>query len=220
MIARLVYLLMPVSVVLAFAWAPPAEGLGETSRILYFHVPLAWVSVLAFLVAGISAVLYLYGGGRFAHLEEKSHNSAGIGMAFTLLATVTGSIWAKMSWGSFWNWDPRETSIMILLLLYVAYFSLRSALGAHPSRGKIASAYLIFAMAAVPFFVFIVPRIYPSLHPDPIINAERRIHLDERMRITLLLSIASFTLLYYYILQLKNRISAMSRRIEERHYEE
>ena len=220
-ILNIVYILMPVSIFLAFLWAPPAEVLGESSRILYFHVPLAWVSTLAFIFSGIASILYLYDKEKkFSLLEEKAYNSASLGMLFTILTIITGSIWAKINWGVYWNWDPRETSIIILLLIYVAYFSLRAALANNPNKGRIVSVYLIFTMAVAPFFIFVIPRIYPSLHPDPIINPERKMNLDNAMLTTLLFSLSSFTILYCYFLSLSNRLSQLSNKIEEKYHEE
>ena len=209
-----IYILMPATIVMAFLWAPPAELLGDSSRIMYFHVPLAWVSVLAFIVSGIFSIVYLADKKRrFSGLDEKSYNSAVIGLVFTVLTVITGSIWAKISWGVFWNWDPRETSIIIVLIIYIAYFSLQGALAGNQNRGKIGSSYLVLAMITLPFFAFLVPRIYPSLHPDPIINANRKVYLDSSMRVTLLVAILSFSLLYGYILTLMNRIANLKKRI-------
>src|SRR4030042_5795245 len=180
-----VYVRMPVTIVMAFLWAPPAEMLGDYSRIIYFHVPLAWVSVLAFVVSGILSVIFLLDKkNRFSGLDGKSFNSAAIGLAFTVCTVMTGSIWAKLSWGSFWHWDPRETSIVFILLIYIAYFCLQAALAGKSSRGKIGSSYLIVAMATLPFFVFLIPRIVWSLHPETIINVNRTIYMDDQMGLT------------------------------------
>ena len=212
---------MPITISLAYLWAPPAEILGESSRILYFHVPLAWVSTLAFLVSGIASIIFLYDREKkFILIEEKAYNSARLGMLFTILTIITGSIWSKISWGAYWNWDPRQTSIVILLLIYIAYFSLRSALADNPNKGRLASSFLIFAMITVPFFVFIIPRLYPSLHPDPIINPDEKIHLDEKMQITLLVSLVSFTLVYLYLFSIQNRLSKIMLKTEEKYHEE
>ena len=218
---KLVYIFMPISIILAFLWAPPAKILGESSRILYFHVPLAWVSTLAFIVSGIISIIYLYDREkRFSLMEERAHNSASLGMIFTILTIITGSIWSKMSWGAYWNWDPRQSSIVILLLIYLAYFSLRSALTNNPNKGRLTSSFLIFAMVTVPFFIFIIPRIYPSLHPDPIINPDEKINLDTKMQITLLISLISFTFFYLYSFSLQNRLSRIKLKIEEKYNEE
>jgi heme exporter protein C len=216
-IFKLVYILMPVSIYMAFFYAPRAEILGESSRILYFHVPLAMVSALAFMVSGIASIMHLYDKKhRSSIMEDKAYNSAVIGFLFAVMTTITGSIWSKISWGDYWNWDPRQTSIVMLLLIYIAYFSLRSALTGNANKGRIASVYLIFAMAVAPFFFFVIPRIFPSLHPDTIINSQRKVLLDDKMKITLLMSLISYTLLYFYIFNLRNRISVIEQKIEDR----
>lgn len=220
-ILSLVHILMPLAVIMAFLWAPPAKILGEASRIIYFHVPCAWVSTLAFFFSGAASIVYLSDRKRrFKHLEDRAFNSACIGMVFTVLTVITGSIWAKISWGSYWNWDPRETSIVILLLIYIAYFSLRSALMNNPNRARLASSYLIFAMATVPFLTFVIPRVYASLHPDPIINPQKQINLDAGMRATLLFTTVSFTLLYFYLLSMANRLTKIFYRVEEKYHDE
>ncbi len=209
---------MPVSIILAFLYAPSAEILGHTSRILYFHVPCAWVSVLAFIVSGIYAIIFLLDKNKKIHFpEEKAYNSARIGMLFTILTVITGSLWAKLTWGSFWNWDPRETSIVILLLIYTSYFSLRSSVIEEDKRAGISSVYLILAMFTVPFFIFIIPRLYPSLHPDPILNADRKIHLDYKMKTAFIVSVIAFTFLYAYLFNISNRLSAVIKKIEEKY---
>jgi heme exporter protein C len=217
---NLFYVLMPVSIYMALMWAPPADILGNAGRILYFHVPLAWVSTLAFIISGIFSIIYLFDKKKkFNLVEHKAYNSASIGMIFMILAIITGSIWSRISWGVYWNWDPRQTSIIIFLLIYVAYFSLEAALADNPARGKLTSSYLVISMAAVPFLIFIIPRAFASLHPDTILNSEYKIKLDDRMKITLLISSISFTFLFFYLLSVVNRISGIAHRIKEKHYE-
>jgi len=198
---------MPISICLSLLWAPPANILGEASRILYFHVPVAWVSFLAFVIAGIHSSFLLVKKTDIKYRESMAYNSAAIGMVFTVLTVLTGAIWAKISWGQFWNWDPRETSIVILMLIYIAYFSLFSALKSNPNRWGISSVYLVISMLIVTFLIFIVPRVYPSLHPDTIINQEKKIHLEGSMRITLFFSVVTFTILYGYIYKIANKVS-------------
>lgn len=218
-IYRLVFIFMPVVIYMSFMWAPPAAILGDASRIIYFHVPVAWVSVLAFIVAGVQSIILLASDKSRRAREYMAYNSAYAGMVFTVLTVITGSIWAKTSWGSYWNWDPRETSIVVLMLVYTAYLSLHSSLKGNPNRGGISSVYLIIAMITMPFLVFIIPRIYPSLHPDTIINQEKKIHLEGAMRITLFVSIVTFTLLYGYIYRIMNRITGLEIKAEEKHYD-
>ena len=218
-IYRLDFIFMPVVIYMSFMWAPPAAILGDASRIIYFHVPVAWVSVAAFIVAGLNSIILLLSKNGAAEREYMAYNSAVAGMVFTILTVITGSIWAKISWGSYWNWDPRETSIVVLMLIYIAYLSLYSALKENPNRGRISAVYLIIAMITMPFLVFIIPRIYPSLHPDTIINQEKKIHLEAAMRVTLFTSIITFTLLYGYIYRIMNRITCLEIKAEEKHYD-
>ncbi len=182
----------------AFIWAPVDPVLQEFTRILYFHVPTAWITVLAFLIGAIYSVLYLR--KRKLIYDYSAEAASHLGFIFCILATVTGSIWAKMSWGSFWNWDPRETSIFILLLVYAAYFALRSAIEQPERKAALASVYSLFAFITVPFFVFIIPRVYTGLHPDPIINQDAQVHLGGRQRIVFFSSMIGFTGLFFWML--------------------
>lgn len=212
----LIFIVMPGVFLRSLLWTPTAEFLGESSRILYFHVPVAWISVISFIAAGYHSIMILITEKGRDEREFKAYNAAYIGIIFTILTVITGSIWAKISWGSYWNWDPRETSIVILMLIYISYFSLYSALKDNVNRMGISSVYLIIAMITMPFFVFIIPRIYPSLHPDTLINADKKIHLEAAMRLTLFTSIGVFTLFYGYIYNLMNRISSLELTLQEK----
>ncbi len=212
---KTVFILMPVSVYMSMIYTSPANMLGESSRILYFHVPIAWVSVFAFLTAGAASFIYLFSNKKNMINHIAAYNSAYLGIIFTILTLISGSIWSKISWGSYWNWDPRQTSMLVLLMIYAAYFALNASLEEKDGKEKISCSYLIFGAVSMPFFVFIIPRIYPSLHPDPVINAEYKINLEADMKATLILSTASFTILYLYILNLMNRLKKIEVHMEE-----
>jgi len=196
---------------------PYIPALGDKARVLYFHVPMSWISVLAFFMSMWYSIRYLK--TRNPDYDIKSFSSAGLGFLFCILATATGSLWAKFNWGSFWNWDPRQTSIFILLMIYGAYFALRSAIDSDEQRAKLSSVYSIIAAVTVPFFVFIMPRLVETLHPDPIINSQGKISMDTTMLVIFLTSLFSFTLLYVWMLNLKVRIERLNlnykRRIAE-----
>lgn len=180
-------------------------ALGDRARVLFFHVPTAWITVLAFLISMVYSIGYLR--KRDILYDYKAAGAASLGLIFCILATVTGSIWAKFNWGSFWNWDPRETSIFMLLLIYGAYFALRSAIESEESRAKLSSVYSILSFITVPFFIFILPRIVESLHPDPIVNTEGKIKMDTGMLILFLSSLAGYTALFFWMLNLKIRLA-------------
>jgi heme exporter protein C len=203
----LVNILMPAAIFVIFRLTPPDDTLGESSRLLFIHVPLAICAVISFLLSGYNSVRYLMTGENLFSI--RSHTAVRLGILFVLLTTVTGAVWAKIAWGSWWNWDPRESSILFLLLVYIAYFALHSSLGGRAESGKLCASYLIFAAVIMPFFVFIIPRINPSLHPQTIINAEKGIHLTTAMRLTLVLSSAAFISLFVLLYWLEIRITRL-----------
>ncbi|MEW6524668.1 MAG: cytochrome c biogenesis protein CcsA [Bacillota bacterium] len=201
-----------LSIAGAFVYAPPAMGLGDLARIIFFHVPLAWVGVLAYLVAMVNGVRYLKTAR--PEYDHKAAFNAEIGLVFTLLATVTGAIFARHTWGMYWNWDPRQVSIFVLLLIYGAYFALRSSVENPQRRARLSAVYISLAFITVPFLVFIIPRLYPTLHPDPILNAERRINMEGRMLQVFLAFLAGFTGLYAWIAQLESRVLRLRARFK------
>ena len=186
---------------------PVVPGLEEKARILFFHVPTAWLSVVAFLSSMVYGIRYL----RKNDLDDdiKSAAAAGLGFTFCALATATGAIWARFSWGTFWNWDPRQTSIFILLLIYGAYFALRSAIEVEEKRAALSAVYAVIAAVTMPFFMFIMPRILSSLHPEPLINAQGKIHMNATMLSVFLGSLAGFTGLYFWMWGLSVRVQRL-----------
>jgi heme exporter protein C len=192
---------------------PIIPALEEKARIMFFHVPTAWLSALAFVMSMVYGIQYL----RRRRIEDdiKSSAAAGLGFLFCFLATATGAIWAKFSWGTFWNWDPRQTSIFVLLLIYGAYFALRSAIEVEEKRATLAAVYSIIAAVTMPFFMFIMPRILASLHPEPILNTQGKLHMNTTMLIVFISSLAGFTGLYYWMwrLQVRAQTFAMNRNI-------
>lgn len=187
---------------------PYMPALKDTARVLYFHVPMSWIGVVAFFMAMVYSIKYLRSSDIMNDIKASS--AAQMGFIFCILATVTGSVWAKFTWGSFWNWDPRQTSIFILLLIYGAYFALRSAIDSPDRRARLSSVYAIIAFVTVPFFVFIMPRIVESLHPDPIVNSSGKIHMDGKMLAIFLTSLFTFTLLFFWMYNLKVRMEKLS----------
>lgn len=183
---------------------PIIPGLEDKARIVFFHVPTAWVSVIAFLSALYYGIKYLR--TKDFLFDVKSSTSASLGFLFCVLATITGAIWAKFSWGTYWNWDPRQTSIFILLLIYGAYFALRSSVENEEKKATLSAVYSIIAGLTVPFFVFIMPRIVSSLHPDPIINPQAKINMNSTMFVISIMSLIGFTGIYVWMFKLKTKL--------------
>jgi heme exporter protein C len=208
----LLFIWIAAAMVLGFTWAPLVPYLEETTRVLYFHVPAAWVTVLALGWSMLHSMLYLR-TRRMAH-DDQAAGAAELGILFCITATISGSLWARAQWGSYWNWDPRETTIFFLLLIYGAYLAIRGAIDEPERRARLAAIYSVVAFVAVPFLVFVVPRIYSSLHPTPIIAAagESRGGMDWRIRVVFLSMLAGFTALFFWVLSLRVRLGRLERR--------
>jgi len=180
---------------------PLIPGLEENAKIIFFHVPTAWLTVIAFLMSTIYSFKYL----KNKNLDDdaKSYTAAQLGIIFCILATVTGSIWSKFAWGAYWSWDPRQTSIFALLLIYGAWFALRSSIESEEKRATLSAVYSIIAFVTVPFFIFIMPRIMSGLHPGsaddtnsgPIVDFK----MNANMQLIFFLSMIGFTILYFWM---------------------
>ncbi len=191
---------------------PVIPALEEKARNIFFHVPVAWTTVAAFLVSMFYGIQYLR--TRNIEYDLKSVSSAGLGLMFCILATITGSIWAKFNWGSFWNWDPRETSIFVLLLIYGAYFALRSSLEVEETRARLSAVYSLIAGLTTPFFIFIMPRMMSGLHPGAKGDAGgstpvAQLHMPPNMRTVFFLSLIGFTLLFVWMLNVRIRLALL-----------
>ena len=199
MLVGVIAVLTLASLGAVFFIVPPAEGLGNYVRIAFFHIPTAWVAVVAFFGAAYWGARYLK--TRELHYDAKSARSAILGLIFTLMATVSGAVFSKLTWGAYWNWDPRQTTIFVLLLIYAAYVTLRMTMRDERARASSSAVYALFSFIAVPFLVFILPRMFFSLHPSPVLNETGRIDMDAVMLGTLALSLIDMTLIYIWLMK-------------------
>jgi len=200
----------------AFLWLPPAQGFRspEAARIVVFHVPCAILTFVAFLVNA----LYSWGYLRSRHplTDAKANAAAELGMLFAVLATVTGSLFAMEQWGSAWNWDPRETSIVMLMLVYAAYFVLRGAVEEKNRRARLSAAYALLAFPAMVFLIWILPRIVESLHPTNTLFS--RSGLDPSYRITLWSFFAGLLAVFVWMFRLRLRVELAEARLRQRYH--
>lgn len=199
MLVGVIAVLTLASLGAVFFIVPPAEGLGNYVRIAFFHIPTAWVAVVAFFGAAYWGARYLK--TRELHYDAKSARSAILGLIFTLMSTVSGAVFSKLTWGAYWNWDPRQTTIFVLLLIYAAYVTLRMTMRDERARASSSAVYALFSFIAVPFLVFILPRMFFSLHPSPVLNETGRIDMDAVMLGTLVLSLIDMTLIYIWLMK-------------------
>ena len=178
-------------------------GGGDTARIVFFHVPVAVLSYIGYVVATYYAFRFL-GKDKSLDTDAKSAIAMELGFLCCILATATGSIFSGAQWGSYWNWDPRQTSIVIMLLLYAAYLSLRGAVGENPEkRGRLSAVYVVVSLVPATFLIWIVPRIMFSLHPPEVIAKPANTSLDYKA--VLYPSFIAFFMLYTWMFQLRLR---------------
>lgn len=207
--------LIAVGVYLSMMWAPtavnmPTEAERFAQRIFYFHVAAGWVGYVAFGVTAVAGILYLL--KRQRRFDNLAVSSAEIGVVFTAANLVSGSVWARPTWGTWWSWDdPRLTLAAIVLLVYIAYLMLRNAIDDPERRARLSSIYGIVGFLSVPLS-FISVRIWRTIHPAVIGTASETAQggfdMSGNMVVVLLFSIFTFSLLYvvllYYRLQLEN----------------
>ena len=168
--------------------------LEETIRNLYYHVPL-WFSMMILLLASvIYSVLFL--AKEKTKYDIAASELARVGVVFGILGLLTGAVWAKHTWGAYWNWDIRQNTAAIQVLIYMAYFVLRGSFDDIEKRGRISAVYNIFAFATLIPLMFVIPRIASSLHPgsggNPAFGSN---DLDNTMRMVFYPAIIGFTLL-------------------------
>ena len=201
---------MAAMIAAAFLWPEPAQGfIGESSRIVFFHVPCASTATLAFLVAAVSSAISL--ARRDPRSDDVACAAVRLGLLFAVLTLVTGSIFSRIMWGAYWNWDPRQSSYLLLVFLYGAYLFLRAAVDDPERRARLSAAYALFAAILMPFLVFVAPRITQSLHPQTVINKEGRILMDTPTRVVFFAGLAGFAALFFWMLSLTSRSARLAR---------
>lgn len=192
-----------------FIYVPTEEVMGVVQRIFYFHLPSAFIAFLAFFMVFISSIFYLW--KKDYKWDLLAYSSAEIGVVFCTLVLVTGSIWAKPIWNTWWTWDPRLTTTLVLWFIYVAYLILRNAVGSEWQRARFAAVFGIVGFIDVPI-VFMSIRWWRTIHPE--VFKPQEVGLEPSMLNTLLLSLLAFTLLYFFLLAQRFALEKMKREVE------
>ncbi len=195
---------MILSLYLALIYAPTEAVMGHIQRIFYFHMGAVWVATIAFTVVFIASIQYLRKESRFWDILALS--SAEIGVLFTTLTIITGSIWAKPIWGTWWTWDPQLTTTFILWILYIAYLMLRSATGSNLKKAKFAAVFGIIAFIDLPL-VYLSVRLMRGI--SPVVFGGRGGGIAPQMMVALVVCLIAFTLLYIVLLKGRMAIEGM-----------
>ena len=198
-----------VSGVLSLAVAPPDADQGQVQRLMYVHVPAAWLAYLAFTVVFVASIAYLR--TKRIRWDGLAAASAEIGVLFTALAIGLGMLWGKPVWGTWWTWDPRLTTTAILLLIYLGYLAVRRLSESPDRRARWSAVVGIVGFVDVPI-VHLSVVWWRSLHQQATVIRVGGPTLDPVMLAALLVGVAAFTLAYLYLMSLRLRVG----RLEER----
>ncbi len=195
-----------VALGMVFLYAPREATMGDVQRIFYFHVSAAWVGFLAFFVTFLAGIGYLVREER--RWDILAISSVEVGLTFITMAVITGSLWARPVWGTYWTWEPRLTISAVQLLVYVAYVMLRRSTESPAREARFAAVYGIVAFVTVPLSWFAI-RWWRTIHPD-ILTGGGGMAMTARMVSTLLVSLGAFTLLYVTLLRQRVRLERLT----------
>jgi heme exporter protein C len=201
-------LLLALSTYGTFVLARPDRVQGDAARIVYFHVPMAWVAFLAFFVVFVASIAYLR--TRRPLWDRLGRASGEVGVIFTTLVLITGSIWGYPIWGTWWTWDPKLTTTLILWFMYLAYLMVRAY--AEDGRGPAYAAIVgIVGFVDVPI-VYLSSVWWRTLHPAPVLGPAAAEQSSDIVWV-LLLGVLAFTLLYVFLVRLRMEVEVLNDRL-------
>lgn len=187
--------LMVLAVYMVFLYAPTERTMGIPQRIFYVMVPSGWLAMLSFTIIFVASIGYLKTKDR--RWDVLAQCSGQLGILFTTLTLITGSLWARPAWGVYWTWEPRLTFTLLLWLIYVAYFMVRSFAGEESRGAAFAAVVGIVGFVDVPI-IGLSTSLWRGMHPGTLIFQSGG--LDPKMLQTLLVSLAAFTALWGLLL--------------------
>jgi heme exporter protein C len=201
---------LAASAVLSLVISPPDVDQRNAARLLYIHVPSAWLAYLAFAVVFLASIAYLR--TKKARWDRLAAASAEVGVLFTALAIALGSIWGKPIWGTWWTWDPRLTTTAILLLIYLGYLAVRRLPDNPAKRARWAAVVGIVGFLDVPI-VHLSVTWWRSLHQGATVRLLGQSTIAPVMLAALLMGVFAFTLLYLYLVTLRLRVGRLEDRV-------
>lgn len=209
-----------VATIVGMAWlvvfglllSPDDRVQGSSVRILYVHVPSAWLAYLAFVVTGVSSAAYLFRRTRSMTWDRVAGASAEVGVLFMGITLVSGSLWGSITWGTYWVWDSRLTTTAFLFVTYIGYLAVRGLGGSHHQRARRSAVLALLALLEVPLVHFSVKWWRPLHQGQSVRNGE----LSDLMLFSLFVGLVSFTLLYVWLVLHRQRVLAMDDMVDDR----
>lgn len=208
-------ILMAGAVGMVFFYAPEERIMGYVQKVFYFHVSSAWVGMLSFVVAAVAGGAYLRSGNK--KWDIVSFAAVEIGIVFAILAIITGSIWARPIWNTWWTWDPRLTTTAIMTLVYIAYLMLRKGMDDPEKRARFGAVYVIVGALSVPL-TFLSIRIFRTIHPVVIAApgaTSAAFDMAPKMLQTFFFSLFVFSILYIDLLWHRVRLGRLEEDVEQ-----
>ncbi|MFM1837540.1 MAG: cytochrome c-type biosis protein CcmC [Actinomycetota bacterium] len=197
-------------VVSAFFLTPADVVQGDSVRIMYAHVPTAWIAYLAFVTTAVASGLSLTRKHRTLGFDRVAGASAEVGVLFMAMTLITGSLWGRLTWGTFWQWDPRLTTTLFLFVTYVGYLAIRRVDVDPVRRARRSSVIALLAVLEIPLVHFSVV-LWRSLHQEAsVLNTDGDVRLDDLMLFTLFSGVVAFTLIFVWLVVHRQRLAAMS----------
>jgi heme exporter protein C len=203
-------LFLAAGLYMALVSSPPDYYQGEVVRIMYIHVPIAQTSLVAYLVLFLGSLWYLW--KKDPVIDNLCHATAGVGVFFTAGELVTGSIWGKPAWNTWWTWDARLTSAFVLLLILIAYLMLRMFMDDPEKEGRYAAVLAIVGFVDLPIVYFSVEW-WRTLH-QPLSVSQRGIAISSELLIPLIVMTAGFYLLFTYMIMIRTRMLYLEHLLE------
>jgi heme exporter protein C len=209
-------ILFAIGIYMVFFYAPTELVMGDVQRVFYFHVAAGWVGMLSFLAAAIVGIVYLRSGDQKWDIAGVA--AVEIGIIFAFINVVTGAIWARPIWNTWWTWDPRLTTATIMLLIYAAYLLLRQGVDDPDRRARFGAVYAIIGFLSVPL-TFFSARLFRTIHPvvigssDP--SAQGTFDMTPMMLQTFLFSLFIFSVLFADLMWHRVRLGKLAEKVEQ-----
>lgn len=202
-------------VFLGLVVSPADVNQGESVRIMYAHVPGAWLAYLAFIVTALSSAAYLWKRTRSLTWDRIAGASAEVGVLFMAISLVTGSLWGRLTWGTFWTWDARLTTTAFLFVTYVGYLAVRGLGGTHQQRARRSAVLALLAVLEIPLVHFSV-ELWNSLHQEAsVLTRNSDIQMDGLMLFSLFFGVVVFTMMYVWLVLHRQRALTLQDMVDD-----
>lgn len=194
-----------------FFWVPTEASMGIVQRIFYVHVPAAWVGFFAFFIVALCSAVYLWLGEE--RLDIAAVSAAEGGILFTTIVLISGPLWAKLAWGTWWTWEPRLTLTLLLWFIYVGYFMVRNATENVEQGKRFAAVVGIVGALNIPL-IHVSVLWFRSLHPQPVVARVDGPTLHPDMLTVLLTALAAWTSLFFALFLLRYGTARLEDRVD------